>query len=69
MMREEIRKSRVAMYGSFLHCAARNTICSLINNELGICKREECILDDPEYKALQKRIEHNRRRKYENGSW
>lgn len=60
MMREDIRKERVKKYGSFLYCAHRDTICSFMDNELAVCPRAECILDDPEYKALQERIERNR---------
>lgn len=60
MMREDIRKERVKKYGSFLYCAHRDTICSFMDNELAVCPRAECILDNPEYIALQKRIEMNR---------
>lgn len=60
MMREDIRKERVAKYGSFLYCAHRDAICSFMDNELAVCPRVECILDDPEYIALQERIERNR---------
>lgn len=60
MMREDIRKERVKKYGSFLYCAHRDTICSFMDNELAVCPRAECILDNPEYIALQERIEMNR---------
>lgn len=60
MMREDIRKERVKKYGSFLYCAHRDTICLCMDNELAVCPRAECILDDPEYIALQERIERNR---------
>lgn len=60
MMREDIRKERVKKYGSFLYCAHRDTICSYMDNELAVCPMAECILDNPEYIALQERIEMNR---------
>lgn len=60
MMREDIRKERVKKYGSFLYCTHRDTICSYMDNELAICPRADCILDDPGYIALQERIAKNR---------
>lgn len=60
MMREDIRKRRVEEFGSFLYCPERDTLCSFRDNEMGICPRAGCILDDPDYKKLQKRINRNR---------
>lgn len=60
MMREDIRRARVEKYGSFLYCPDRDTLCSFLDNELAICPRVQCILDDPEHKALERRIKRNR---------
>ena len=60
MMQPEIRKARVEKYGSFLYCPDRDTLCFGRYTEDGSCKHESCILDDPEYKDLQERIEKNR---------
>ena len=59
-MNPEIQKSKVEKYGSFLHCPDRNRLCFCCNTEDGTCGRASCILDDPEYIALQERIEKNR---------
>ena len=60
-MDEEIRKARSRQYGSFLYCPDRDCLCFGRETDLE-CKHESCILDDPEYQALQKRIEENRKR-------
>lgn len=60
MMQPEIRKARVKKYGSFLYCPDRDTLCFGRYTEDGSCKHESCILDDPEYIALQERIDKNR---------
>lgn len=60
MMQPKIRKARVKKYGSFLYCLDRDTLCFGRHTEDGSCKHEICILDDPEYIALQERIEKNR---------
>ena len=60
-MDEEIRKARSRQYGSFLYCPDRDSLCFGRETDLE-CKHESCILDDPEYQALQKRIEENRKR-------
>ena len=61
IMDEEIRKARSRKYGSFLYCPARDCLCFGRETDLE-CKHESCILDDPEYQALQKKIEENRKR-------
>lgn len=61
IMDEEIRKARSRQYGSFLYCPDRDCLCFGRETDLE-CKHESCILDDPEYQALQKRIEENRKR-------
>ena len=60
MMGEDIRRARVKKYGSVLYCPDRDTLCSFLDNELAICPRIQCILDDPEHKALERRIKRNR---------
>ena len=60
-MDEEIRKARSRQYDSFLYCPDRDCLCFGRETDLE-CKHESCILDDPEYQALQKRIEENRKR-------
>ena len=61
---EETRRlEHVKAYGSFLYCPKKNTICSRQeeNVQKGIeCARRPCILDDPEYIELTKRIAANR---------
>lgn len=59
-MNPEIQKSKVEKYGSFLHCTERNRLCFCCDTEDGTCGRASCIVDDPEYIALQERIEKNR---------
>lgn len=59
-MNPEVRKNKVKKYGSFLYCPDRATLCFCCNTENGTCERGSCILDDPEYIALQRRIEENR---------
>lgn len=59
-MNPKIQKNKVEKYGSFLHCPDRNRLCFCCNTEDGTCGRISCILDDPEYIALQERIEKNR---------
>ena len=60
---EAAREAHIQMYGSFLYCTERDTLCTFMEGawETG-CKRKTCILDDPDYIALQNRIEHNRKR-------
>ena len=60
---EAARETHIKMYGSFLYCKERDTLCAFMDGawETG-CKRKTCILDDPDYIALQNRIEHNRKR-------
>ena len=60
---EAAREAHIKMYGSFLYCTERDTLCTFMDGawETG-CKRETCILDVPGYIALQNRIEHNRKR-------
>lgn len=60
-MDEKIRKERFEKYGSFLFCPAKSTLCFGRITD-GECKHSACLLDDPEYQALQKRIEENRRK-------
>lgn len=59
-MDPEVRKNKVKKYGSFLYCPDRATLCFCCNTENGTCERGSCILDDPEYISLQRRIEENR---------
>lgn len=60
-MDEKIRRERFEKYGSFLFCPAKSTLCFGRITD-GECKHSACLLDDPEYQALQKRIEENRRK-------
>lgn len=64
-MNEELRKAHVAEYGSFLYCPERSTLCVFIDGfwDVGCGREEGCILDDPEYQALLKKQEENRRRR------
>lgn len=66
MMQAEIRKERIKKYGSFLWCPKRNTLCFGINTPDGICKKDICYHDDPEYIAKQaeidRRIQENAQR-------
>lgn len=65
MMREDIRQVRVKIYGSFLYCPDRDTLCFAMDNEYGICERGICCLDDPEYQALQRRQKYNQKKNEE----
>lgn len=60
-MDEKIRKERFEKYGSFLFCPTRSVLCfgRMTDAE---CKHDTCLLDDPEYQALQKRIAENQRK-------
>ncbi len=60
-MNESIRKERLEKYGSFLYCPMQKILCfgRMTDDE---CKHDSCLLHDPEYQALQKRIEENRKR-------
>lgn len=60
MMQPKTQQERIEKYGSFLWCPERKTLCFNINTPDGSCKRASCILDDPEYIKLQRRIEANR---------
>lgn len=62
MMNEDVRKQRVAQYGSFLFCPEWDTVCDFRNTPDGSCGRSLCVREDPEYIRLQMRIEENRRR-------
>lgn len=62
MMREDIRKERVAKYGSFLVCPQRDTLCSNMEERWKTgcdCSLKPCILDDPEYIALKEKQKRN----------
>lgn len=59
MMQPKTRKERVAEYGSFLYCPKKDTICSEMDNDEGICGRQLCHLEDPAYLRLQERIRRN----------
>lgn len=63
-MNEKIRKERFEMYGSFLFCPKRNVLCfgRMTDAE---CKHDTCLLDDPEYQDLQKRIAENQKKNQE----
>jgi len=65
MMQPEVRRERVEKYGSFLFCPKRETICFHINTPEGICERQICCKDDPEYIKQQNKIEENRRKNAE----
>lgn len=56
MMQPKTRKERVAEYGSFLYCPKKDTLCSDMDSDDGICVRSVCYLEDPEYIKLQERI-------------
>lgn len=60
-MDEKIRKARFEKYGSFLFCPAKSTLCFGRITD-GECKHSTCLLDDPEYQLLQKRIAENQRK-------
>lgn len=60
---EQAREAYMEKHGSFLYCAKRDALCVYMDGMwMSGCERAGCILDDPEYIALQKRIEENRRR-------
>lgn len=63
MMRPEIRDEHIKKYGSFLRCPERGNLCTGINTPDGICRRNPCYLDDPEYIKLQEQIEAKRRKR------
>ena len=60
-MDEKIGKERFEKYGSFLFCPARSVLCfgRMTDAE---CKHDTCLLDDPEYQDLQKRIAENQKK-------
>ena len=60
-MDEKIRKERFEKYGSFLFCPARSVLCFGRMTDVE-CKHDACLLDDPDYQALQRRIEENQKR-------
>ena len=60
-MNEELRKSRFREYGSFLYCPRKDCLCFGRDTDQE-CKHDSCILEDPEYQALQRRIEENRKK-------
>lgn len=61
-MNEELRMQRVRQYSSFLFCPMRDVLCfgRFTDSE---CKYETCILDDPEYQALRKKIMANQKKR------
>lgn len=61
MMRPEIRKKHIEKYGSFLRCPKRGNLCMGMYTLDGICRRDPCFLDDPEYIKLQEQIEERRK--------
>lgn len=60
---EEQRHERAKRKGSFFKCLERNCLCECIDNAAEVCRRKHegkcCILDDPEYVAHIKKVEHN----------
>lgn len=59
--KQKAREAYLRKHGSFLYCEDRDTLCVYMDGMwMTGCERKECILDDPEYIALQKRIEENR---------
>lgn len=60
-MDEKIRTERFEKYGSFLFCPKRKVLCFGRDTDEE-CKHASCLLDNPEYQALQKRIAENRRK-------
>ena len=65
-MNEELRIQRCKQYGSFLYCPIRDTLCFGRYTDSECCY-DSCILDDPEYQALQKTIEQNRMKRSTQG--
>ena len=63
---EEARKAHMREYGSMLHCPKHGNLCSFMYGswETG-CKRQPCILDDPEDQKLQERIRERRQKQIE----
>ena len=59
-MKTEIRKERMKKYGSILYCPAQDRKCFGRDTDEE-CRHEKCLLQDPEYIALQERIEKKRR--------
>ena len=64
-MNEELRMQRCSQYGSFLYCPTRDTLCFGRYTDSECCY-DSCILDDPEYQALQRKILKNRIRRSAN---
>lgn len=57
------REEYLKKHGSFLYCTDRDTLCVHMDGMwMTGCERDECILDDPEYKKLQNRIKENRKK-------
>ena len=61
MMQPEVRNEHIEKYGSFLRCPERGNLCMGMYTPDGICRRDPCFLDDPEYIKLQEQIEERRR--------
>lgn len=59
-MKTEIRRERMKKYGSILYCPAQDCKCFGRDTDEE-CRHEKCLLQDPEYIALQERIEEKRR--------
>lgn len=58
-MQSKSRKQRVAEYGSFLFCPVKDTICSALDNDDGICREAPCYLERPGYREKQEQIARN----------
>lgn len=63
-MQTKIQRERFEKYGSFLFCPERSCLCFGRETDAE-CKYESCILDDPEYQAMQARIAENQRKNHE----
>lgn len=59
MLKPKTRSERVKEYGSFLYCSGKDTLCSDLDNDDGLCRRSLCYLEDPDYITMQKRIKRN----------
>jgi len=59
-MNSKTIRERMEKYGSILYCPAQDCKCFGRDTD-GECKYKKCVLQDPEYIALQKRIEEKRR--------
>lgn len=59
-MKTETRRQRMKKYGSILYCPAQDRKCFGRDTDEE-CRHEKCLLQDPEYIALQERIEKKRR--------